>query len=359
MTKNSNGIQKPHLFAIVSWGCAATTWIAKALNSHQDILCVHASNHPWYKIGGASELDGVKYMNIIEWMGHFYTAVGDIHGVSRYEIKNLKSYYGDRFSFCIVVREPISRLKSHIKISRKGAYDLSHIDEIIARFNLPRRNYTEYEKFFIHACNALNRIIDESKIGKIFRCEDLTSSPQAMLELVEHISNGKVSADSEWAEKIVKMPPIASKRKNTEIIFDDWHFDILSRVVKKEAWEAYSKLGYKIPDFIIKNIFCKIDISKTEQLREIQQNEHSYSIKATEETFLSSDTTKVKRSHFSFEKIKQGIRKIPFLGFLSWWLYMIIKTPSKINELSSKLDNLKSKIESLESKIYERSDRKN
>jgi hypothetical protein len=363
MNRNPNDAQHtPHLFAIVSWGCAATWWIAKALNSHQDIFCFHANNNKWKFVVG-QKLDGVDYMKLIEKEGIHYIAAGDIHGISRYEIQRLQSYYGDRFSFCFVVRDPISRLKSFFSkliISPEGSYKLSDIEEVIDQSKFPKRNYTKEEKYFINACNALNWIIDELKIGgRFFRCEDLTTSPQAMLELVEHISNGKVSADLAWAEKIVKMPPIASNVKNTKILFNDWHIDTISRVVKKEAWEAYSELGYNIPDFVIKKPVKKIDKNKSEQSTEIQQSEYYQSMKVCETPTKLSDTIKKKTSYLSPEKIKHIIKKIPFLGYILWWVYMIVKTPFKVNELFIKFDNLKSSIEFLELRINRNSGRKN
>ena len=30
------------LFAVVSWGAAATMWLAKTLNAHPEMLCLHA-----------------------------------------------------------------------------------------------------------------------------------------------------------------------------------------------------------------------------------------------------------------------------------------------------------------------------
>src|SRR5436305_15337620 len=31
----------PDLFAVISWGCSATTWVAPTLNSHPDVFCLH------------------------------------------------------------------------------------------------------------------------------------------------------------------------------------------------------------------------------------------------------------------------------------------------------------------------------
>jgi hypothetical protein len=47
----------PQQFAVVSWGCAATSWLARVLNGHPDIYCVHAANRVWEVLGNFECLD--------------------------------------------------------------------------------------------------------------------------------------------------------------------------------------------------------------------------------------------------------------------------------------------------------------
>ena len=37
--------QLPPVFAVISWGYAATGWLSKVLDGHPEILCVHGLNH--------------------------------------------------------------------------------------------------------------------------------------------------------------------------------------------------------------------------------------------------------------------------------------------------------------------------
>jgi len=43
-----------------------------------------------------------------------------------------------------------------------------------------------------------------------------------------------------------------------------------------------------------------------------------------------------------FKKTKLFYKKIPIVGFLTWWVYMFLKMPSKVNELFAEVGELKS-----------------
>lgn len=49
--------------------------------------------------------------------------------------------------------------------------------------------------------------------------------------------------------------------------------------------------------------------------------------------------------------MKKIIRNIPIIGFLAWWIYMIIKAPSKINQLFQVVNELRRNDEIYELKI--------
>jgi hypothetical protein len=102
------------LFAVVSWGCAATQWLAKGLNSHPEILCLH--NGAGAVASFHSSMDSLQYVRVLSHLGWGYTAVGDVHGLPRMEIAKLKEAFGDRFNAVIVVREPVARLRSQMAL---------------------------------------------------------------------------------------------------------------------------------------------------------------------------------------------------------------------------------------------------
>jgi hypothetical protein len=47
------------------------------------------------------------------------------------------------------------------------------------------------------------------------------------------------------------------------------------------------------------------------------------------------------KSDFFVQRINESIKRIPILGFLIWWAYMILKAPSKISEIFDKIEELK------------------
>jgi hypothetical protein len=55
------------LFAVVSWGCAATKWLAKVLNSHPEILCFHAGNGAVATFH--SSMNSLQYFRVLSHLG--------------------------------------------------------------------------------------------------------------------------------------------------------------------------------------------------------------------------------------------------------------------------------------------------
>ena len=104
----------PQLFAVISWGCAATAWIAAVPNRHPDIYCVHAANSFWHVLGNCEKSDGAPYLRLIGSQGHAYTAAGGVHRVSRHLVPECRRSFGETFNAAVVVREPISRLHSQL-----------------------------------------------------------------------------------------------------------------------------------------------------------------------------------------------------------------------------------------------------
>src|SRR5690242_17543455 len=55
----------PFIFSVVSWGCAATDWLAKVLNSHFGILCFHHADLYWQRHARLPRLDTLRYLRVI------------------------------------------------------------------------------------------------------------------------------------------------------------------------------------------------------------------------------------------------------------------------------------------------------
>ena len=244
----------PHLFSVISWGRAATTWLAHVLNSHPDIFCLHASNHVWRDLGGARDLDGVRYLQIVRAMGRTCLAAGDVHGVGRDRIPELRAAYGSEFSAAALVRDPMARIASQMAFFENYAehdWGIAYIDKMIEyhQLDLPDQEYPT--KFFVHAVNMLNAIDEEVRICKVFRQEDITTDPMSLKALVAELTAGKVSPTEAWYEQAVGTRPInVFPRTRPILVPQDWQLHVLRKVVTPSAWKIYEELGYPVPAFL-------------------------------------------------------------------------------------------------------------
>jgi hypothetical protein len=244
----------PQIFAVISWGCAATAWLATVLNRHPDIYCVHAANLHWHVLGNCERLDGVPYLRLIGSQGHAYAAAGGVHGVSRHLVPDCRRSFGNKFNAAVVVREPVARIQSHLALYADfeglRAWDVAYVDGILSRMGIAIAPEDYQSRLFVHAANMLNAILDEREVGKIYRSEDLTSDSQVLGDLVEEITRGKVSPDSAWLQDALDNRRVnvhAGRRPRRDL--DDWQVDVIRKVVDPRAWEMYEALGYVRPEF--------------------------------------------------------------------------------------------------------------
>lgn len=244
----------PQLFAVISWGCAATSWLATVLNRHPDIYCVHAANLHWHVLGNCERLDGVPYLRIIGSQGHAHIAAGGVHGVSRHLVPECRRSFGDKFNSAVVVRDPISRVHSQLALYQDfeglRAWNVDYLDAVLSRTGIVVAPEDYESRLFVHAANMLNAVLDERDVGKIYRSEDLTSDSQVLGEFIEEITRGKVSPSSQWLESEIRTKRVnvhSAQRSRRE--FGDWQIDVIRKVVDPRAWEVYESLGYARPEF--------------------------------------------------------------------------------------------------------------
>lgn len=251
-------IEKPKIFAVISWGCCATRWLARVLNLHPEIFCLHnfasiMSNF----IDPLKNIDRLSYFESIEFYARDnYKLAGDVHGISRDLVPKLKVIYSGRIKFAVLTREPISRLKSHISLyetySYQGWGNVEYIDEIITSRNLHYINRQDIkQRLFVHAVNMLNTITEEKEISPIFKMEDITSSTNALENLIQYLSGGSIFLSKELIEQMIHFDRVNHRsREKPHREFHDWQIDVIKKVVKPEMWDSYEELGYKKPDFI-------------------------------------------------------------------------------------------------------------
>jgi hypothetical protein len=245
------------LFSVISWGCAATHWLARALNSHADIFCVHAGNFSLHQYGGAPYLDGPEYLRVIGELGTSYAAAGDVHGVDIRTIEDTREAFGDQFGCAVVVREPVARLHSQLALFKSNlqsrAWNIDHVQHFINRgVVLPVDNYEN--RLTLHGIWMLNMIVREQATARVWRCEDLTVKADALAEFTTEITAGSVPIVPSWASAAVGSPRVvrhaSTDRKPADRQLDDWQIDAIRKIVSPQAWDLYSQLGYAAPDFL-------------------------------------------------------------------------------------------------------------
>ena len=238
------------LFAVVSWGAAATKWLAKALNSHPDMLCLHAGTNALSRFGPG--IDSRQYYHALSVLAHGYRAVGDVHGIARHHIPALKEAFGDRFNAVVLVREPVARVRSLMALFEQfrglDGWNLSYVEEMIETKQL-RLPPGEESRMFVHAANMLNAIAEEKVVGRVYKTEDLTSSAETLAALVRDVSGGDIEPAAEWLASCLRSPRVNVHSTRQEWLPSDWQLEVLRAVVTDDAWSMYEELGYPVPSF--------------------------------------------------------------------------------------------------------------
>lgn len=243
-------------FAVVSWGCTATKWVAKALNAIPDVFAVHGGNGIIRSLFPATEnLDDLAYVRTLRMLGAGYALAGDVHGIARTSVRRLRDFLGDNFQAAVLVRDPAPRLRSQIGLFEQNGYDeqgwpgLDYIktmhwyERVAEIIDEPRK------KFFAHGANCLNAIGEEVEVGPVFRSEDLTTDPVEFTRFVAHLSGETIRLPMEQAESIVRMSPIHShQRSKPGAGLQTWQLRIIRAVVSACSWKLYEQLGYDIPE---------------------------------------------------------------------------------------------------------------
>lgn len=215
---------------------------------------MHAANQVWHVLGGFERLDGVPYLRVIGSQGYHFVAAGDVQGVNRHHVPELRRAFGPQFNAAVVVREPMARRSSMIALFKQYGeterWDLAYLDPVIERtkVTLPSKAYRW--RFFVHAANLLNAIGEEIELGKVYRMEDLTRNTDTLGDLVEEITRGKVRPGADWLRAAIGTPKINAHAAGIEEEeLDDWQVDVIRKVVSPRSWELYQRLGYPAVEF--------------------------------------------------------------------------------------------------------------
>ena len=246
----------PQIFAVITWGAAASWWLTAVLNDCPSVFCVHAQNTVWNRFGNADHLSGLEYLRIVGMQGRAVDLAGDVHGVSRFDIPEIRDFFGDQFSAAVLVRDPLPRLRSMLalnlrRLTEGGALvDIGYIDAKFPDVVRMLPNGSPAERIFVHSANMLNAIVEEREIGPIFRMEDVVSKPKSLLQLVQVLSGGRLEAPQDWA-KAAMSRRIINRHSSSQSTppFGDWENRVLRAIVSADAISAYEQLGYDMAYF--------------------------------------------------------------------------------------------------------------
>jgi hypothetical protein len=244
------GLGRPRVFAVVSWGCCATHWLAQVLDRHPDVRCFHALNANISRVGG-SALEPVAYARLLRNQALGYRAAGDVHGIPRMSVDEVQQSLGNEFRCAALIRDPLPRFRSILGIFKEGAWrtrsgpppwDVEYVKASGREAGIDLGD-DDYEGWLVvHGANMLNEIVYERRIGPVYRMEDVVSSPEVLCSLVSHLTAGEVQPDRGWADQMIVRPSVFGHSRGGEPTQAD--LDVLERIVWPEAWEAYRELGY-------------------------------------------------------------------------------------------------------------------
>jgi len=237
------------LFAVISWGSAATRWLVAVLNRHPDIFALHNARNWINRCGGNLAVD--SYLRIIEHQAAGLKLAGDAHGVPLEEAPALRAAWGERIRFASVVRHPIQRGISSQRFwtASSPAIDAAWYDEPSIR-DVRSLLTSSTAVHFARAMHLAENIVRETALGPVFRMEDLTSDVAFVWKLIEHLSDGTVRRDAEIDRTLflsgkvgVHGSSAAARDPYTE---EPWQHELFERIVSDEGKRLYRELGYTI-----------------------------------------------------------------------------------------------------------------
>ena len=240
--------EKQRFFAVISWGAAATQWLSRALSDCPGVYCSHWRNTWGTEYPGLDELDAVNFLKAIASYARGAVAVGNVHGVLGSDVPALSEAFGNRFRSAVLVRDPLPRLRSQLGLfaglAHERIWSVDYLKETFPAIEalLPTGAYEEW--LFVHGANMLNNILYEQSIGPIFRMEDVTTTPAALIELAGYLTDGCLSVTGAWAEASLARGAMNEHAGAAEVLFIPWQRLVLKLVVDERAIDAYRALGY-------------------------------------------------------------------------------------------------------------------
>ena len=244
-----NKLNLPQLFAVVTWGCSGSTWFAKILNSHPDIFCLHAYNQHIALTTDTEANEGIEYLKSISISAHGYKLAGDIHGINRAEIENIRNYFNEQINVAILIRNPLDRLKSmyaNMLVYGGGTGNYKYIKDRLMELNY--KSLSKEVVLFAHSINMLNAIIDESKFSDFIIEMEKLNDKKYLKQTIETLSRGSLQIEDDWLENLNITPFNSHIGKKCITQFSDTEKELIALILDDRALGIYEEIGYSVEE---------------------------------------------------------------------------------------------------------------
>ncbi len=246
------------------WGAAGSAWLARLLNSHEDIFCVQApvlNRYDHFQFADSTELLNAIFTAMS--FGGGYPVAGVTHGVPLEWHPKLVKKYGGRMRNFTLIRSPIERIQSSAKKIAQGY--AGEAEKYIMADGCQRvfRKLRETAKGdfpndpaslgFYNSCDMVNSIIQETDHEfPVFKLEDLVAQTNEVQRLLAHISDGTCRLEDRIIRKLQQtvINKRSEKRLTPKEIYDSWNGNYRAAfhcLVNPLALEIYRRLGYDLP----------------------------------------------------------------------------------------------------------------
>jgi len=243
------------------WGAAGSRWLARLLNSSEDILCLHSPILPRFDHNIYD--DSVEILRWFFHRRHAYPIVGFTHAIPLEWHKRISQEFGYRLRCFALTRHPIPRIQSAYELNKRQKHLREHDPFWQEAMKGPYEELTSItrEEFsrdftalgFYKACKLVNSIQEEihSRLP-IFKLEDLVSSEMTANKLAEYISEGTVELGAPAIKKLknITVGSHAARKRTAEEIYIGWSPEFKQAyhsLVRPESFGFYDELGYEFP----------------------------------------------------------------------------------------------------------------
>jgi hypothetical protein len=252
------------LFLGFCWGAAGTTWLARLLNSHEDVFCQHAPMFPRYdhfRLAEAMEIIDVVLNE--QAFGGAYPVVGFTHGIAAEWYDALREKYGQRLRCFGVTRHPIPRIQSTLELNVEKkerrtsdpTWQRAFAETYDTLRQLSNKDFPDdFESLaFYKACAMVNSITWERQQDfPLFRLEDLISQEPAVQQLLSHVSDGACQLAATVVQRMQQtvVRPHARRTLTVAETYGSWraeHREAFHYLVTAPSLAEYCQLGYELP----------------------------------------------------------------------------------------------------------------